>query len=103
MKGGGWQIAEAAGNLLGRDGGDSGGGFADEHVGESRAAGDGGDTALGLKAGRGDAAFGVEAHGQPQDVSADRIGDIHGGGGVWQVARIARIAEVVEDSVVEHG
>ena len=102
MKGCGGQIAQAVGYLLGSDAGNSGGGFADEHVRECRAAGDGGDTALGLKAGCGDAACGVEAHGQAQDVSTDRIGDIHGGGSVWQVARITRIAEVVEDSVVEH-
>ena len=43
-----------------------------------------------------------EAHGEAQDIAADWIGDFHGRGGARQIAGIARIAEVVENRVVEH-
>ena len=38
-----------------------------------------------------------------EDVAADWIGDLDGGGGVGKFSCIARGLEVVEDGVAEHG
>ena len=46
--------------------------------------------------------FGFESSGEMEDVAADGIGDIDGGGGVGKFACVARRLEMVEDGVAEH-
>ena len=87
--------------MLGGDGANFGGGFGEKRVGESGAAGDGGNAALGFETGGGDAAV-IEADGEAEDVSADRICHFNRRGGVGQVAGVVWGAKVVEDNFVEH-
>jgi hypothetical protein len=102
VKGCGGQVAQGAGNFLWRDGVKFCGGFADKHIGERGAAGNGGDAALCLEACGGDATIFVEEHGEAQHVSADGICHFDGGGRAGQITGVAGIAEVVEDDVGEH-
>jgi hypothetical protein len=46
--------------------------------------------------------FGLEAGGEIEDVAADWVGYVDGGGGVGEFSGIARGLEMVEDSVAEH-
>ena len=49
-----------------------------------------------------DNAFIFDAHGELQNVAANRIADFHLGGGVRKFAGVTRILKMVENSVAEH-
>ena len=73
-----------------------------QQFGQQRTASNCSGAAAGLEAHRGDAAV-FDARGEAQDIAAGRVGDFHHGGGVFQVAGVARILEVVEDCGAVHG
>jgi len=85
------------------DVGGFGNGFVFHFYGEEGCAGDGGGAALTEEAGLGDAVgFGFEAGGEIEDVAADWVGDVDGGGGVGEFSGVARGLEMIEDDVAEH-
>ena len=47
--------------------------------------------------------FGFESSGEMEDVAADGIGYVDGGGGVGKFACVARGLEMVEDGIAQHG
>ena len=103
MQGGGRQSAELSGKIFSVDVSGFGDGFIFYFYGKKRCAGDGRGAALAEEAGFGDAVgFGFEARGEIEDVSANWIGDVNGGGGVGEFACVARGLEMVEDGIAEH-
>ena len=47
-------------------------------------------------------ALGFQARGEIEDVAADWVGHVDGGGGVGKSACITRGLEVIEDGIAEH-
>lgn len=72
-----------------------------ELFGQERTARNGRSAAPAQKAGFGDAA-GFEAGEESEDVTANRIRDFHGCGGITELAGVSRIAEVIENGFGEH-
>ena len=68
---------------------------------QKRSARNGRRAAAAQKPGFGDAA-GFAAREQPEDVAADRIGDLYGCSGITELAGVSRIAEVIENGFAEH-
>jgi len=101
VDGGRRESAELSGDTFRGDSAGIGDIFADEFFGEERSAGDCRSTALAEETRFGDASV-FDSSGEMQNVSADRVGNFDGGGGVGEFADVARIFEVIEDGVAEH-
>lgn len=102
VHGGGWKVAESAGDIFCGDGAGVGDSFAGEFFGEERGAGDCRGAALAEETCFGDAAV-FDASREMQDVAADRVGDFDGSCGVGEFTGVAWVLEVIEDGGAEHG
>ena len=96
------KAAEGYGNRFRRDRSGFRGCAAAELLGEERSAGDGGGATAAEETDFADAAR-FESGEKFEDVAADRIAHFDGCGGAGQFARVARIAEVIENGFAEHG
>ena len=101
MKGGRRQASQSVGDILRRDRAGFRDRFADKQIGEDGAGRNGCDATLRPKARSGESAV-IEAHGKPQDVSADGIGYFYCRGGVRKIAGIVRASEVLENLLAKH-
>jgi len=102
VKGGLRQSTQSFGYLCGGDAMSRLDGFTDDKLSQHRSAGYRRDAALRLEAHRRNCAV-LDARSEAQNVAAYRIRYFDGGAGVREVARIARIFEMVEDRARVHG
>ena len=97
----GRQPPDGRGDIEGRDAARCGERLPIDEFGQQRSAGDGGYTALRFEANLAEASF-FNEHREPQDVPADRIGDLHGDRRRRQFPGVARVLEMVKYRSVMH-
>lgn len=95
------QAAERVGDFCGGDGPSFIERFSDEELGERGSGSDGRDTALSFETHGRDFA-GVDANREAKNVAANGIRDVHCSGGIREIAGVARILEMIDDSSRVH-
>lgn len=101
MKSSGRKVTQCVGYLLRSNLPRFRGRFAAQHVRQHGARCDCRHAALRFEARRGDPSA-LHPHGQPHHIAADRVRHLSRRRGIWQLTGIMRIAEVLDERVLEH-
>jgi len=101
VKRGGRQTTERSGNTLGGDRGPIFPSRGQHQFRQHGSGGDGGNTSLGFEANFGSLPVG-HADGEPENVTANGVGDFDGCRCVSEFPRIAWMVKVIEDSFAKH-